>query len=80
MAAKSKNECQAAQYALIVRSANGEKINGTGCPGGLENARKIAADTLRLTPAAAFVDIHPFVSGEHWSKSQVLETVHRSDK
>jgi hypothetical protein len=64
-------------YALILRDANGQKINGTGCPRALPSACKMAADILRLMPVAASIDIHTHVSSQHWSKTKPIETIHR---
>lgn len=64
-------------YALIVRDADGQKINGTGCPGALPAAQRMADAILRLMPTAASIDIHPHVSSQHWSETKPIETVQR---
>lgn len=64
-------------YALIIRGADGQKINGTCYPGALPGAQRFADAILRLTPAAASIDIHPHVSSQHWSETKPIETVQR---
>jgi len=68
---------QPLQYALVVRDATGDKINGTGSSYGLADTRKFARSILRLMPQALFIDIHPYQDG--LCSKDAVETVHREE-
>ncbi len=68
---------QPLQYALVVRDATGEKINGTGSAYDLDGTRRFASSLLRSMPSALFIDIHPFING--MCHENAVETVPRED-
>ena len=69
-------------FVLIVRNADGSKINGTGSRGNVDYARKLAASYLRidLTGAAASIDIYAYDPQISWQELQPLCTVTLDDE
>jgi hypothetical protein len=61
-------------YVLKVRKPDGSILTGTPSIRDLEGTKRLAQGVLRLTPAAGYIDIHPFNGGV---PSEACETVHR---
>ncbi|MBO0777236.1 MAG: hypothetical protein J2P37_00210 [Ktedonobacteraceae bacterium] len=48
------------RYALIVRDADGDQLNGTTSTQAIEGTRRMARQILRMLPGAAFVDVYHY--------------------
>ncbi len=68
-----------AQYALVLRNADDNRINSSVSARDLDGTRDLARSILRITPEAATVEIYPYVPGQELA-GEPLETVSLDDE
>jgi hypothetical protein len=67
-------------HTLILRNADGEKINGTGSTGDLEHTRSFAQKILRTVPHVAYIDVYAYDPAVSWQSLQPLAMVTLDDE
>jgi hypothetical protein len=64
-------------FVLAAHSDAGQHLGNCISSRDLIGSLKLAECFLRLTPAAAYVDVIAWRAGVEWAKAQASETVHR---
>ena len=67
-------------HTLILRNADGEKINGTGSTGDLEHTKSFAQHILRTVPHVAYIDVYAYDPTTSWQSLQPLAMVTLDDE
>jgi hypothetical protein len=67
-------------FVLAAHNEDGLHIGNAVSSRDLTGSCKVAESFLRLTPAAAYVDVIAWQAGVDWSKAQASETVHRNQE
>jgi hypothetical protein len=64
-------------FALAAHDSDGQHLGNAVSSRDLTGSCKLAESFLRLTPAAAYIDVIAWRTGVDWAKAQASETVHR---